>query len=224
MASNARRDPVRELALLVRAPEPGSNNLGEFVANNGNELAQALGVNPLQLEAASALDDEDLAARVRPLLKRMRDRQVQQDLERRRARSLAAATRLGETARWTDLGAELDVDLLLGELLADRTKRWVAFHQPSGFRVTIARHLVAATAPLRRLHMDLAASVGAAGLHFRWRGGRGGYNWRSAEVDQRFGDLVLTVLLAPRVALRVPERRRGGAWLGQILRELGHVT
>jgi hypothetical protein len=223
MASSARRDPVRELALLVRAPETGSTNLGEFVADNATELAQVLGIDARFLEAARASDDESVAPRIRRLLERLRDEEVQQDLDRRRDRSLAAAQRLGATARWSDLGAELDVDLLLGELLADRTKKWVAFSEPAGFNVSISRHLVAATAPLRRVHIDLAAFVNATGLHVRWRGGRGGYNWVPREVHASLAGRVLTVPLAPKV-VRMPERRRGGAWLGHILKELGYIA
>ena len=78
MASSARRDPVRELTLLVRAPEPGTSNLGEFLANNARGLAQVLGLPADDFEAARILDDEDLAPRIRQLLERARDRHVQQ--------------------------------------------------------------------------------------------------------------------------------------------------
>jgi hypothetical protein len=73
MASSARRDPVRELALLVRAPEPGSNNLGGFLADNAGELAQELGVSASKLEAERIVDDEELAPRIRQLLERARN-------------------------------------------------------------------------------------------------------------------------------------------------------
>jgi hypothetical protein len=221
MTSSARRDPLRELALLVRAPEPGSNNLGEYVADNATELAQVLGLPVGSLEAARAVDDEAVAPRVHHLLRRARDHRVQQDLERRRQRSLEAAERLGVTATWTDLGAELDVGLLLGEVLADRTKRWVAFTTDQAVATIIPRHLLAATVPLRRLHIDLASWVDPQGLHFRWRGGRGGYKWRAHEVHPSLADQVLSVPLRPKTVIRVPERRRGGAWLRHILQELG---
>jgi hypothetical protein len=224
MTSSARRDPLRELALLVRAPEPGSNNLGEYVANNATELAQALGIDPRWLEAARATDDEQVVSRIRQLLARARDHRVQQDLERRRQRSLEAAERLGVTATWTDLGAELDVDLLLGEVLADRTKRWVAFTTDQAVATIIPRHLLAATVPLRRLHIDLASWVEPQGLHFRWRGGRGGYNWRAHEVHPSLADQVLAVPLRPKTVTTVPERRRGGAWIRTILAEMGYVV
>jgi hypothetical protein len=221
MTSSARRDPVRELALLVRAPEPGSSNLGGFLADNASALAQVLGIPEHKLEEARILDDEELAPRVRQLFDRARSRYVQQDLERRRQRSLEAAQRLGATARWTELGAELDVDLLLGELLADKTKKWVSFADTGGIATIIPRHLVAAAVPLRRIHMDVASYVNATTLAFRWRAGRGGYSWRPHRVDPRFHDQVLVVPLAPRVVIQLPERRRGGAWLGQILKEMG---
>ena len=99
MASSARRDPLRELSHLLRASEPGSNNLGEFVAANAGGLAQELGVSAGRLEAERVIDDEELAPRIRQLLERAKDRHVQQDLERRRERSLAAARRLGATVR-----------------------------------------------------------------------------------------------------------------------------
>ena len=224
MASSTRRDPVRELELLVRAAEPGTTNLGEFVADHASELAQVLGMDARWLEAARATDDEQVVARIRQALVRARDQHVQSDLERRRQRSLEAAERLGATATWTpDLGAELDVDLLLGELLADRTKKWVAFTTDQAEATIVPTRLIAATAPLRRMHLDLASYVNATALAFRWRSGRGGYTWRSHEVHPSLADTVLTVPLAPRLIVRVPERRRGGAWLGHILQELGYL-
>jgi hypothetical protein len=268
MQGSAQRNPVRELALLVRAPEAGSYNLGEFVANHVDELAQGLDADPYKLALARALDDEELLPRIVQLLEHARRRRVRDDLDRRRERSIAAAVRLGQTARWTELGAELDVDLLLGEVLADRTRKWIAF-EGTGLSVTIPRHLIAATRIVGRQHLDLGAYVDERGLHFRWRGGKGRYNWRSQTVRPGLEAHVLTVPLAakvvpvvmpePRVERRrrvtvaaevlldataandvacaepdpfpavapataaVPERRKGGAWLSDILRELGHL-
>jgi len=222
MTSSARREPLRELALLVRTPEPGTCNLGEYLADNAGELAQVLGTPAKKLETMRSLDDEHLAPFVRGFVQRARCQQVQGDLERRRQRSLDAASRLGATARRTDLGYELDVDVLLGEPLADRTKKWISFRDMEDFDVTVPRYLIASTVPLRRLHIDLAAFVDRHGLHFRWRGGRGGYNWLPREVHPSLADRVLVVGLAPKV-VQIPERRRGGAWLGHILQELGYL-
>jgi hypothetical protein len=268
MQGSARHDPARELALLVRAPEPGSHNLGEFVANHADDLAQILDADAHQLARARALDDEDFLPRILQLLQRARRRHTERDLDRRRERSIAAAVRLGQTVRWTELGAELDVELLLGDLLADRTRRWVAF-EGDGLPVTIPRHLIAATRIVGRQHLDLGAYVDEGGLYFRWRGGKGRYNWRSHAVRMGLEAHVLSVPLVPKVVpvvmpeprverrrwvavatemppdviaandvtcadrgpvpavvpaiAAVPERRRGGAWLRDILRELGHL-
>jgi hypothetical protein len=264
MQGSARHDPARELALLVRAPEPGSHNLGEFVASHADALAQALDADPHQLALARALDDEDFLPRVLQLLQRARRRHTERDFDRRRERSIAAAVRLGQTVRWTELGAELDVDLLLGDLLSDRIRKWVTF-EGEGLSVIITRHLIAATRIVGRQHLDLGAYVDERGLHFRWRGGKGHYNWRSHIPRPGLEAHVLTVPLAPKVVpvvmpeprverrrwvavatemppdviaandvafadpepvpaiAAVPERRKGGAWLRDILRELGHL-
>jgi len=265
MTSSARRDAVRELALLARAPEPGTSNLGEFVADHADELAQALDVDPHKLALGRALDDEELMPRILQLLERARGRKVREDLDRRRERSIAAAIRLGQSARWSELGAELDVDLLLGDVLADRTRRWLSFGG-EGLSVTIPRNLIAATIPVARQHLDLAAYVDEQGLHFRWRGGKGRYNWRSQGLRPGLEAHVLAVPLAPKIVpvvvpeprvprprrvqpvlepvaadvaindlvggkpdavpafvppvVAAPDRRRGGAWLRDILREL----
>jgi hypothetical protein len=208
--------------VATRAPEPGTSNLGEFVAANADGLSQALGASTSTFEASRIVDDEELAPRIRNLLERARNHHVQQDLERRRERSLAAAQRLGATVRWSCVGAELDVDLLLGEVLADRTKKWVRFDSQLDLKVVIPRYLIAAASPLRRIHIDLASFVDDKGLHFRWKGGRGGYNWRPHDVDARFADQVLTVRLASS-RVEVPQRRRGGAWVKQVLQELGYL-
>jgi hypothetical protein len=222
MVNSARRDSVGELALMLRAPEPESRNLGAFAAAYAADLAPALGVDPKHLEALDAVLDETAAPRLRALVDRHRQELVAADQDRRRQRSFEAAQRLGATVRWTEIGAELDVDLLLGEMLADRTKKWLAFDAQGALRIVVPRHLVAGVAPLRRVHIDLACFLDDRGLHFRWRGGRGGYDWRGHEVDPRFYDQVLVVPIAPRV-VQVRERRRGGAWLGHILKELGYV-
>jgi hypothetical protein len=267
MQSSARRDPVRELALLVRTPESGTSNLGEFVANHADALAQALDADPHKLALSRALEDEEFLPHITRLLEQARSRRARDDLDRRRERSIGAAVRLGQTARWTELGVELDVDLLLGDVLADRTRRWVSF-EGEGLSVSIPRHLIAATASVARQHLDLAAYVDEHGLHFRWRAGRGRYNWRPHVPRPGLEANVLTVPLAPKVVpvvvpeprverrrrvgvatevlpdvtagndvgcaepdlvpavvpaiATVSERRKGGAWLRDIIRELGY--
>lgn len=122
--------------------------------------------------------------------------------------------------RWTDLGGVLDVDTLLGELLADKTRKYIVFGLP-GSNVAIDRCTLAQVAWLRRMFMDLAAWVDDDGLHFRWRGGRAGFNWRPQVVPDHQRHRVLDVSLCRPV--RRPAAGRG-AWLGEVLRDVGLLT
>ncbi len=221
MTSRARRDPLGELARLARTPEPGANNLGEFLAINAGALVPMLGVSEAELRGTCDRLDEELVPELRALLARRRSREDHADRERRRCRSLAAAERLGATARWSEQGAALDVDLLFGELLADRGVKFISFRASGEFSTTVRRQVVADSARLRRVHLDLVARMDARGLCIRWKGGRGGYNWFGRPPPSGAQALVLTVPLRSRVA--APERRPGGAWLARVLQELGYA-
>jgi hypothetical protein len=76
--------------------------------------------------------------------------------------------------------------------------------------------MLADVRPLRRIHLDLVAWVDAEGFHFRWRGGRGALNWRPQVIPAGAETSVLTVLMRAR---RI--RQTHGAWLGDVLQELG---
>ena len=215
--SNAPRE-LRELFALVRTSEPGSNNIGEYLAANAEELAPFLNATPANLRSTAALRDEDVTPGLRHRLEGI-SRSVEDD---RRTRSVDRAARgaitLGATARWTAQGAVLDVDVLLRDVLADRTKKYVAFEGAPGI-VTIRRSTLAQVASLPRIHIDLVAFVDAEGLHFRWKGGRGGYNWRPQVVHPADADRILTVFL--RRAHPTSEPTRRGAWIGEVLRSIG---
>jgi hypothetical protein len=222
MASRPGRDPIDELARLVRSPEPGGHNVGEYVADHADVLAPLLDIQACELDAARAVVDDVTAPRLRVLLETIRGREQNRDHLRRRERSRAAAERLGGSVHWVEQRAVLDADLLFGELLADRQVRWFSFHAPGHFQTTVGRSELKASARLRSVHPDLAAWVDEAGLHVRWRGGRGGYNWFSQSPPTGTQSLVLSVLLPwPEPTRRV---ERGGAWLRQVLRELGYLA
>jgi hypothetical protein len=217
----ARRDPLRELVQLLRFPEEGACNLGAFLAEHADELAPALNTRPSDLRESADMTDEVVA----PRLRARRDRMKETERERREAEdmdtSLHTAAALGGTARWTERGAVLDTDVLLGDLLiADRSKKYVAF-AGSDFTTTVERRVLHQSASLRRLFIDVAAYVDAGGVHIRWRGGRGGFNWRSHLVDPQLHDLVLTVRLQSPTRAAVP---RPGAWLGDLLQEMGFAV
>jgi hypothetical protein len=209
---------LKELALLLRVPEPDSTNLGDYLASNAEALAPFLNATPANLRSTAALRDEDVAPGLRHRLEGM-SRSVEEDRRARAAaRGARAAATLGATARWTEYGAVLDVELLLRDVLADRTKKYIVF-QGTGVDVPASRKTLVQVASLRRLHIDLVAFVAGDGLHFRWKGGRGGYNWKPQVVHPADADRVLTVPLRPAHPASVPARR--GAWIGDVLRELG---
>ena len=216
----SRRDPLRELQQLLRVPEEGAANIGAFLFEHAEQLASALGSSPEDLRASVNMPDEVVAPRLRARLGRRRE--VGQEKKALEDADVAsrAATALGATVRWTEHGAVLDPDLLLGDVLADREKKYVAFTGPD-FTTAIERDTLARTSVLRRIFIDVAAYVDAEGLHVRWRGGRGGYNWKPQVVVPADRARVLTV------ELRAPARaavRRPGAWLGELLLEMGYAV
>ena len=82
-------------------------------------------------------------------------------------RSSRAACLLGQTVRWTEVGAVLDVDVLLRDVIADRQKKYIAFRWAEQAAVAVRRETLAAVAPLRRNVLDLVAFVNDDGVHFR---------------------------------------------------------
>jgi hypothetical protein len=209
---------VKELALLLRSPEPDSTNLGEYLAANAEALAPFLHATPANLRSTAALRDEDVAPGLRQRLAGISRSVEEERRARSRERAARAAVTLGRSARWTERGAVLDVELLLRDLLADRTRKYITFTRVGGAAVTVRRDTLARVASLRRLHIDLVAFVDADGLHFRWKGGRGGYNWKPQIIPAAHADRVLTVTLRPAHPVSAPARR--GAWLGEILRRM----
>jgi hypothetical protein len=214
---NAQREPLRELRQLLRAPEPGSTNLGSHVAQHADVLAPLLRSTPTELRAGAQDVDEVIGPRLRHRLECV-ERDLRVDHDRRQAEtSLRAAHALGATARWMDERAVLDTDVLLTDVIADRRVKFVSFvAEGDDIAVTIARWMIAEVRPLRRVFIDLVSWVDAEGFHFRWRGGRGALNWRSQAVPASAAATVLTVPLRAR---RVHQVR--GAWLGDVLQELG---
>jgi len=214
-------DPVAELARLIRHPEPGATYVGEFLASHAVALAPVLGLSEGELRRNRERPDEHLVPELRDVLARLRSRADQADRTRRRERSLAAAERLGATTLWSEGAAVLDVELLFGEVLTDRHVKFIAFRSADEFTTTVHRQRVADSARLRRIHVDVAARVDGQGLHVRWKGGRGGYNWVAQTPPAAIQADVLTVPLRRRACAALQRPR--GAWLGGVLRELGYV-
>ncbi len=216
----ARHDPLRELVQLLRVTEEGAHDLGAFLAGHADEVAPALGSTPDDLRASIDLPDELVARRVTARLAARREIDQKQKSQEGAEVAMRAAITLGRTVRWTAQGAVLDVDLLLGDVLADRAMKYLEF-TGAEFTTAIERSTLAQTGLVRRLFIDVAAYVDADGLHVRWRGGRGGYNWRTRFVAPVDRPHVLTVELRPPVRAAVT---RPGAWLGELLQEMGFAV
>jgi hypothetical protein len=83
----------------------------------------------------------------------------------------------------TDGGVELDSKLLLSTGLLGAPQRFVALCSEEGDELLFwRRSLREARVALLRVFPDLTVTVDGDGLHFRWRGGRGGWNLPPAEL------------------------------------------
>lgn len=213
--ASARRE-LEELVLLLRSPEHDSHNIGLYLAHHADALAPILRSSPETLRAAQRLTDERVVPELR---KRVASVLGDHQLERATQvseRSSRAACQLGQTARWTELGAVLDTDLLLRDVIADRQKKYIAFRREEQPDVVVRRETLARVTPLRRNVLDLVGFVGEEGLHFRWKGGRAGYNWRSQVVPPAERSRVLEVTLRRESDLRPSPVR-----LGDVLHDIG---
>jgi hypothetical protein len=221
----SRRSTLATLAALVRAARPGDYNIGHLLHERGDELAVLLGVPAASLRAAEHLPDDELAPHVEVLLGRL-------DGERRSVRrvsaeetSRAAAAQLARTATWRDDVVLLDVDVLLGALLADAKPKYIAFDAADVFDVAVLRVRLADARRvlLGESFVGLCATVDAAGLHLRWKDGRGGLDFRATYVTPLERDRVLRVVLERPRHVALVAAQRGSARLGDVLADLGFI-
>jgi hypothetical protein len=241
-----RHSGLGALERALRAAEPGSHNLGQHLVEHGEYLAPLLGVEPNELQALATLPDENVTPVLKELLREREGRRLARREATNRDSSLSAANYLAETAVWRKNAAALDVRVLLGDLLADTNQMHVVFASDL-FRVNMPRFkLVELAEVLPKQYADLLAWVDADGLHFWWNRGRGGLNLFSQVVPPRDAAHVLAVYIRPPAAVeerdpiapvlkakessehrlahaaaRSTMTRGRGAWLGEILRELG---
>jgi hypothetical protein len=189
-----RRSSVAGLERALRALQPGSHNLGHYLAEHGDELAALLDVGVDELQALSSQPDEESAPRIRELLQRRVETRAVHHQAARREAALGAARRLAMTAIWrANTTAVLDVTVLLGDLLVDANSKHISFISRA-FEVHLPRpKLVEAAQVLPRQFADLVSWVDPAGLHFRWRQGRGGLDFYPQPVPAREWAHVLCV-------------------------------
>ena len=219
---------IAELERLVRAFEPGGHTLGPHLAEAGEALARRMGIDPAEFQALVDLPDEQVSQRLHVLFQsRVASRAAVHGAMVEQA-ALAAAQRLAATTVWHNDAVALDPGILLGDLLVDTNRAYIAFHVAGQFQTCVPRStLVSAAQVLGSNQPDLTAWVDRAGLHFRWRGGRGGVNFFPQLIPTHETEHLLRVNLptpvvetirrAPAAATRM---QRGLAWLTDLLAEL----
>jgi hypothetical protein len=197
------RDVLRELDRLARAAEPDALNVGAFVAENAVELAPLLGSTEADLTKAEGCPDEVVVTAVRSRLDLALEAQRQRRRDEGAALAEKAAGAVGSTARWFELGVVIDVDLVLGQLLSDLTRKYVAFVLPETL-VVVEAVLLRRARMLKRTFLDAAVFVDDAGVHFRWKGGRGRLNLKSQAVSPSEMQRALAVPIPPPLRSPMP--------------------
>lgn len=170
---SARRDPLRELALLVKMPEAGARNISAHLLEHFDELEHFLPPGCTKAKLSGRTDDE-LAPELERRLRHHSQAQfgLRQEWARERARK--AAAHLAMTASRTAETVTLDVPTLLGDLLLDRGADFVSFGLGDDVRVPVAIGTLVGVRRVLGRRGDLVAFVDSRALHFGWNGGRGG--------------------------------------------------
>lgn len=202
---------TRELLTLYARAGRGEHNIGAFFRDHP-ELAAGLGVRDLER------DDADLALRLAPTIGKYKRRLALEQAGERVARAERAARELASSARHRLDGVELEPAILLGELLADSSKKYIVF-ELTGRRVSLPRHLLLRTRVALRPFLDVTAHIEEQGLHLAWRHGRGGLNLRP-QLEER-GAAVLVVDLRTPARRTSPVERAGPVLLVEVLASLG---
>lgn len=219
---------IAELERLIHVFEPGGHTLGPHLAEVGEALAQRMDIDPAEFQALVDLPDEQAYQRLHVLFQsRVAARAAAHGAAVEQA-AQAAAQQLAATTVWHNDAAALDPGVLLGDLLVDTNRTYIAFHVAGQFQTSVPRStLVSASQVLGANRPDLTAWVDRAGIHFRWRGGRGGVNFFPQPIPAHETAHILRVNLpmpvieiirrAPAASTRM---QRGLAWLTDLLAEL----
>ena len=222
------RSVMTELGRLTRLAGEDSAGLGPFLHQHTREIAGELGLSEEVVARAATSSDDQLCP---TLALALREWQVRRD-GRRQAEVAATAERaaqaLGAAAIWEGPRAVLRVEVLFRDVLVDASRKYIRFVSDD-VDVAVYRRTLVDTARVMGRFRDVTCFVDGAGLHVRWREGRGQLNYVAQRVVPHENPLVLTVPLARRMELvavafapRPPPRRVSRPTLvGDILANLG---
>lgn len=183
---------TRELVALYRRAGRGEHNLAAFFREHP-ALAEHLGVVDLEH------DDVEVALRLAPVLGRYQQTIAHGQASERSQRAAEAARALSVSARHRGGRIDLDGALLLGDLLADGTTKFISFDLPTG-RVSIARAILLRARGALRDVSGITAAVDERGLHLGWRHGRGGLNFLPHLPEHETASLVVDLRAGRRSA------------------------
>jgi hypothetical protein len=222
------REGLAELRQFVEYADP------KYLADHVDLLVAPLGLSQQQAAELHLLEPDELARQLRGLVDHRRAASRAARAREAEERAMVAAAALGRSAEWHGPTARVDPRLLLGDLPGHPTAKLIGFEGPGWVIALSKAKLREARGALGRIP-GLEALVDTQGLHVRWHGGRGGIDLYPQPVGRHSCEPAVLVRLASpaehavewRVAVqqRSPKtattNRRGGAWLGQVLTDLG---
>jgi hypothetical protein len=217
------RSSLAELERLLRVAEPGGDNIGQYLAEAGEDLAVRLGIEPDELRALVHCPDDVLASQLTPYFERRAEQRAAAHAAAVRRLALAAAEQFAVTAIWREDAAVLDIRILLGELLVDTNSSYIlldATGLAGKFQVTLPRRLLVNVSRAVGARPDLGAWVDEAGLHLRWNRGRGGFNFISQCVPAQERANLLCVIIPPPYVEQPRPARRPSTWFSDFLAEM----
>jgi hypothetical protein len=212
---------LAQLAFLALHPEPGSRNLGTFLAQHIRQFEQFV-PDGMDGETLARVPDEQLSPFVQRRLQWQRAQDKLRKAQRDKDKAEGAARQLELCPR--QAGGALLEPAALFHASGDATVELLAFGLPSG-PVAVRRPLLRRSLRVLGTRTDLRIFVDDRGLHFRWNGGLGGLNLRPQPIPTSSRTLVidLTAATKPTVSAarkpsQPPAQRR---WLADGFSELG---
>ena len=134
--------------------------------------------------ALVGVPDEHLAPELEERLRRHAEARLDHRQVTARERAQHAAAMLSQTAYRKGKAFLLDVPTLLGDLLADRKVKSIAFELNGDVRVTVPLRTLVRVRQALGKRDDLVAFVDEDGLYFSWKSGRGRLRFTSQPVDR----------------------------------------
>jgi hypothetical protein len=220
---SSQRDLV---ATLIAATESDDDQeLEQLLVAHSLPLAEALCTTVSRLETLRRTAPVARPARLRDLIRAVKDEQQTANAAAMQNLALASAAMLAKLTCWERDRVLLDARIVLGRsLLADRARRYVRFDADGYDAVAVRREKLIDTSKALRFP-DVTCALERRGLQFTWRGGVGRLLLTTQPIEPRHRDAVLSIVLEkPRPAVpskaAAPVRERVSSWVPDVFGEL----